>query len=119
LTLKSFEDSQDRFSEPGPLSSVHAVLRIVRIRLQQAKIELFSNHGPIFRTFFPRKILGVMEFSLEKVLKNHFFKKFHGIFCGKSLSAEIGPRFHFLATSSSGEFLSTFSRLQKSLHLCS
>jgi hypothetical protein len=38
-----------------------------------------------------------MEFSAEKVSKNHFFKKFSGIFRGKSLSAEknvrkIGPR---------------------------
>jgi hypothetical protein len=33
---------------------------------------------------------------MEKVLKNHFFNKFHGIFRGKSLSMEknvrkIGP----------------------------
>jgi hypothetical protein len=39
-----------------------------------------------------------MEFSSEKVLKNHFSKKFRKIFRGKSLSAEknvrkIGPRF--------------------------
>jgi hypothetical protein len=29
-----------------------------------------------------------LEFSMEKVLKNHFFNKFHGMFRGKSLSAE-------------------------------
>jgi hypothetical protein len=29
-----------------------------------------------------------LEFSAEKVLKNHFSKKFHGIFRGKSVSAE-------------------------------
>jgi hypothetical protein len=29
-----------------------------------------------------------LEFSAEKVLKNHFFQKFHGIFRGKSLSGE-------------------------------
>jgi hypothetical protein len=37
-----------------------------------------------------------LEFSTEKVSKNSFYKKFHGIFCGKSHSAEknvqkIGP----------------------------
>jgi hypothetical protein len=54
------------------------------------------NLGPIFRTFFPgkipwkisRKILPQkcwekIEFSMEKVLKNRFSKKFHGIFLGK------------------------------------
>jgi hypothetical protein len=29
-----------------------------------------------------------LQFSAEKVLKNHFFNKFHGIFRRKSLSAE-------------------------------
>jgi hypothetical protein len=41
-----------------------------------------------------------MEFSAEKVLKNHFFNKFHGIFHGKSLSVKknvrkIGPWLFF------------------------
>jgi hypothetical protein len=29
-----------------------------------------------------------LQFSAGKVLKNHFFNKFHRIFCGKSLSME-------------------------------
>jgi hypothetical protein len=64
-----------------------------------------GDQGPIFRTFFsgenfgansaenlPPKMLGKMEFSAEKVLKNCFSKKFRGIFRGKSLSAEKNVR---------------------------
>jgi hypothetical protein len=46
----------------------------------------------------PQKKCGEkLQFSAEKVLKNHFFNKFHGIFRGKSLSMgknvqKIGPR---------------------------
>jgi hypothetical protein len=31
------------------------------------------NLGPIFRTFFPQKCWEKIDFSAEKVLKNHFF----------------------------------------------
>jgi hypothetical protein len=34
-----------------------------------------------------------MEFSAEKFLKNHFFKKFHGIFRGKNVRKNC-PRFY-------------------------
>jgi hypothetical protein len=62
------------------------------------------DQEPIFRTFFlgkiPRKIPRKIPpppkkkcwenwiFSAEKVSKNSFSKKFHRIFCGKSLSVE-------------------------------
>jgi hypothetical protein len=68
-------------------------------------VENSSNLGRFFVHFFQGKFRGKfsskkcwenLQFSVEKVLKNHYFNKFHGIFRGKSLSAEknvrkIGP----------------------------
>jgi hypothetical protein len=45
-------------------------------------------HGKFHGKFSSKKCWEKLQFSAEKVLKNHFFNKFHGIFHGKSLSVE-------------------------------
>jgi hypothetical protein len=55
--------------------------------------------GNFHGKFSTKNVGKKMEFSAEKVLKNYFSKKFHGILCGKSFSAEknvrkIGPRLY-------------------------
>jgi hypothetical protein len=42
----------------------------------------------ILRKIFPPKMLGKIAIFHKKIMKNHFFNKFHGIFNGKSLSME-------------------------------
>jgi hypothetical protein len=42
-----------------------------------------NDQGKFRGKFSPKICWEKMEFSEEKVLKNCFSKKFHGIFCGK------------------------------------
>jgi hypothetical protein len=72
-------------------------------KLSKCQVKFKYVHmGSIFRTFFsgenfgensaenfPPKMLGKMEFSAEKVLKNRFSKKFRGKKCTKNRPQEV------------------------------
>jgi hypothetical protein len=59
------------------------LLRVTRPEADFSYIFSGENFGENSAENFSPKCWEKMEFSEEKVLKNHFYKKFHGMFRGK------------------------------------
>jgi hypothetical protein len=81
-----------------PLKSISPVSGSVASRVTKGRFFVHFFQGKFRGKFFPKKCWEKLQFSAEKVLKNHFFNKFDEIFRGKSLSVgknvrKIGPRF--------------------------